>query len=150
MKHCVNEINSQTNLLALNAAIEAARAGEAGRGFSVVADEVRALSVRTDEFNQQIRQKIESTEEKINESMSSLEAATNVDLEKSEKARQSMEDIYKELQSTHKSVISQSENVDNLSQKIQTLVMEGILSLQFEDITRQLIEHIDERVSSLQ
>lgn len=135
-------IASQTNLLALNAAIEAARAGEAGRGFSVVAEEIRKLSIRSNSASLKIKEVIQEILGRIDGASKGIKDMAGHDLEEAEKAKKKVNGIIGDIAKAHERLKGSVDHLAESSRDIASDISSIIVSLQFQDITRQRVEHV--------
>ncbi len=140
----IKQIAKQTNLLALNAAIEAALAGEAGRCFAVVADEVRKLSEQTEQAATKISHGIVSATTTIGEELSKALAAADSGNEtrQLDDVSSRLAEMGERFEQTIAYMQTLTGSLDAAIGHIVGEVMEALGGLQFQDVTRQKLEHV--------
>lgn len=145
----VSKIANQTNLLAINASIEAARAGQHGRGFAVVAEEVRSLADRSNCFSNEIGESVQGIADALAQVEGGISAIARADGDLAAQTRQRISDVLDESEHFSNLIGKTVAAMSEISEVVTQEVGRAVTSLQFQDMSTQVIGHVNRRLESL-
>ena len=150
MAKFVGDIASQTNLLALNAAIEAARAGEAGRGFAVVADEVRKLSSMSGETGRKISETVNTVNAAIARTVQMSRHHAEQDTLTLADSERVVSQVIEHFRGTAQSIVGNSHDLQQQNANVAGEIAQVLVALQFQDRVSQMLTLITGDLDKLQ